>query len=643
MSFLDWAVVGLYCAITLGVGLFLAKRASKGIESYFVSGRELPWWLAGTSMIATAWGSDTPLFVTGVVRQQGIWGNWSWWCFMFAHFIIVFFFARLWRRSEVVTEVELTELRYGGREAGVLRGFKAVFWGLLFNIVTVGGLNMVGVSKTIQVVAGIERGWAIVMATALTAVYCIASGFWGVVATDFLQFILMVVGSIVLCVVAVNALGGIEAVASAVEPSKLSYLPPASSGDFWESNTAFFLSFVLIQWWAFKNADGGGIFVQRMVAVKDERQGQLSVLWFNLGHYVLRAWPWILVALASLAVAPGLLNLPVDPKTGKVDHEAAYAAMVRLYLPIGLQGFVVASFLAAFMSTMSTHINWGASYLVNDLYKRFVRPRAPDAHYLRVSRLASILVAAGAIGVAFVSDSVYDAFNLILLATAGIGPALILRWFWWRANAWTEITSMMASLLLAVPFIPMSDRWTSLAKLVSAEIGLGGGRLGGLLVTAVGTLSLALAATMLTRPVSRDKLVEFYRKVRPPRLGWGPIAREAGNLRESDATLANILLSIVGTISIAGMNGGIVLWIQGLGSEGTMVLAYSAALFLMLVGSIAERRGWMWAAAALAAVGAAVGWPAIPSAPVAAAAALVCLGLLAAAWMRPPEIVSQKS
>lgn len=633
MQFLDWAVVGIYCIGMICMGIILSKK-TKGVESYFVSGRELPWWLAGTSMIATAFASDTPLFVSGLVRSTGIWGNWIWWGLVFSTMLVAFVFARMWRRSQVVTEVEMTELRYSGTGASVLRGFKALLWGGLFNLYVAGAWPMTGLVKIMQTTVQWTKVEAIFFAASVTVVYCTVSGFWGVVATDFVQFLIAFLGAVILAIYAIDHAGGLGAIAAnATVQDRAQFMPALPHDDFWASPFAMFLSFVIIQWWAGKNSTGSGIEVQRMLACKNEKHSVLATLWYAVGHHVLRVWPWILVGLASLAIT----NPEIQKKLAEMmggDNERVYPAMVMLFLPAGIKGLVMASFFAAFMSTMDTHMNWGSSYMVNDLYKRFVvkgevrqkthrvaiyvsaavtyalgavvvwvsdmhlkydtaglaivaagvlvisalrifKDMSPMAeisgavgivislcllpsfdsvlanafsagaiplvrsilvvvcglaaagmvgrrpselttggHHLFVSRAVSVLIVLGAMIVAFKSESIAGSFDFIMKLTSGIGTVMLARFLWWRTNAWSEIAAMGVSLGLAT--------MTANPK----TFGLPDNRLFALLFISLGTTVAWVAVTFATPPVDRKKLMEFYRRVRPPRWGWGPIAAE---------------------------------------------------------------------------------------------------------------------
>lgn len=548
MNALDWTIVAAFSALTIGLGLWLSRRAGRSTDDYFLSGRTLPWWLAGTSMVATSFASDTPLFVSAITRTHGIWRNWLWWNLGISAALATFVFARLWRRSGVTTEVGFCELRYGGRGAAALRGFKALYFGLLYNCFVLGAWPILGLGKIMEVTTGVSPAVAIGACAVIAAIYCVASGFWGVVVTDFLQFIVAMTGAVVLAVAAVSAVGGLDALTAQVPADRLRMAP--FSGVEWP----WLVSLLAVQWWAFKNADGGGIFVQRVAACKSESHAVGASLWYTIAHYALRSWPWILVGLASIVLIPA-----ID------DPEKAYPTMVMRYLPHGLIGLVVASFLAAFMSTADTHMNWGASYFVCDLYKRFwVRDR-DERHYVRVSRAASLAILAIACVVAWQVRSITAAFDAVLGFTAGIGPVLLARWLWWRTNAWSEIAAIVASgaLYLTWPLLEIADN-----------------RLWMLSFVTFGSMAVWVIATLVTRAEPRERLVVFYRRVRPPGF-WGPIAREAGMTPESAARplglwLAGTALTFCLTLGIGKALFGA--WGEAMLLGGGAVLAVAALL-----------------------------------------------------------------
>ncbi len=510
MQPLDWAIVAAFCLISLAVGLLLQRTAGRDLESYFLSNRSLGWWLAGTSIVATAFSSDTPLLITGMVRRRGVWGVWEVWALGISTMLAVFVFAKLWKRANVMTEVELAERRYSGRAAAFLRAFKAVYWGLFYNCYIMGAWPVTGMAKVLEEVTGLTRGQVIIGCALLGTVYTSLSGLWGVVLTDAFQFVWAMVGAVILAVASVGAVGGLAALAEQLrDGAALHVFPPGpdAGGPLLQSPLGWWLGLVLVQWWAWKNADGGGVIVQRLVSCRNERQAMLAVLWFNVAHYCLRSWPWILTALASLILIPDEALRQVANGVPFIDHERAYPRLIMLLLPTGWRGILVASFFAAFLSTFSTQLNWGASYLLNDVYKRFLNRAASERHYLRVARLLPYALAAGAMAVAFSNQSIGGAFTWVLNLTAGIGPVLLLRWCWWRITPWSEIAAMSASLpvLLLRPQVFHAMGWPSAL-------------LPELLFMVAGTALVWLPATLLTLPTDRRTLGRFYELVRPP--GW---------------------------------------------------------------------------------------------------------------------------
>jgi Na+/proline symporter len=517
MGYLDWIVVGTYLGITLAVGVWLARRASGGLADFFISGRSLPWWLAGTSMAATTFSVDTPLYVTGLVARRGIAGNWEWWAFALSHVLLIYLFARLWRRAEVVTDVELTELRYGGRPAAVLRGSRAFLFAVPINCIAIGYV-MLAMRKVVEVLGlfdnlpdwlpGDGRLWAVVALSVFVLVYAGLSGLWGVVATDFFQFILAMVGALIVAAFALQEIGGIvelkRELADAGRADVLRFVPRPGSADL---PFGTFLAYLGIQWWAFRRSDGGGEFVQRLSACRDEREAERAAWLFNVLHYIARAWPWIVVALAALVIFPELLEPGGDPELG-------YPMLMLRYLPTGLLGIVVASFLAAFMSTVSTQINWGASYLVNDIYARFIDPTAAARKLVALGRFASVVIVILAGMAAFLADDVGKVFRFMIAIGTGPGAVLILRWFWWRVNAWAELAAMLGGFAIALlSYLPY---W--------GEVGFGLR----LAITAGGAALIWVPVMLLTAPEDEETLDGFYRRVRPGGPGWSHVRERVG-------------------------------------------------------------------------------------------------------------------
>ncbi|MDT8436494.1 MAG: sodium:solute symporter family protein [Gemmatimonadota bacterium] len=515
------------------MGIWLARRASGGLVDFFVSGRSLPWWLAGTSMAATTFSVDTPLYVTGLVARRGVAGNWEWWAFALSHLLLIYVFARLWRRAEVVTDAELTELRYGGRPAAVLRGTRAFLFAVPINCIAIGYV-MLAMRKVIEALGvaaalppwlpGDERLWIVVGLSVFVMVYAGVAGLWGVVATDFFQFGLAMLGALLVAGFAVADIGGLAAlrdgVVEAGRADALRLVPRPGSPDL---PMGTFLAYLGIQWWAWRRSDGGGEFVQRMSACRTERDAEGAALLFNLLHYVVRAWPWILAALAALVVFPGL-----------EDPEMGYPLLMLRYLPAGLLGIVVASFVAAFMSTVSTQINWGASYLVNDLYARFVDSTAPQRRLVALGRLSSALIVAAGGAAAFFASDIGTVFRFMIAIGTGPGAVLMLRWFWWRVNAWAELASMLAGFAIALlSYLPVFG---------DMEFGLR------LAVTAFGAAAVWVPVMLLTPPERDETLEAFYRRVRPAGPGWNRWRERTG--LEPDAPLRRDALRTMAAASL---------------------------------------------------------------------------------------------
>src|SRR5436853_5049547 len=446
LDFLDWSIIALYFLFNIAVGLYYKRRAGKSTAEYFLSGRNVPWWLAGTSMVATTFAADTPLVVTGLVAKNGIAGNWLWWNLLASGMLTVFFYARLWRRAGVMTDIEFSELRYAGPPAAFLRGFRALYLGLLINCIILGWVNL-AMAKILQLVFTISKGealWIVVGLIVLTSAISTLSGLWGVLVTDLFQFVIKMGMVIVLAVVAVNAVGGIEAMktklVAAGRGSALGFVPEI--GSVWMPMLTFFV-YIAVNWWAtwYPGAEpgGGGYVAQRMLSAKDERHSLLATLWFNIAHYAVRPWPWILAALASLILFPGLK----DPETG-------YIRVMIDYLPSSLRGLMIAAFAAAYMSTIATQLNWGASYLINDFWRRFVKREASDQYYVTASKVATVFLTLISAVVTFYMGSIGGAWKVLIVTGAGTGGVLLLRWYWWRINAWSEVSAMITAFVVSV-------------------------------------------------------------------------------------------------------------------------------------------------------------------------------------------------
>ena len=511
----DWLIIIAYFVLSTAIGIYYTRRAGKSIAEYFVSGRALPWWLAGTSMVATTFAADTPLAVTGLVVKYGVAGNWLWWNLALSGILTVFFFSRLWRRAGVVTDVEFAELRYGGKPAATLRGARALYLALPVNLIIMGWVTR-AMATILEVGFGMS-GWRVaVVLFAITAGYSILAGLWGVVVTDFFQFIVAMGGCIVLAVLAVNRIGGLDRLVALASghygstQAAVGVLPPLHGG--WLPLSSL-LVFLAVQWWAawYPGAEpgGGGYIAQRILSTKDERHGLLATLWFNIAHYALRPWPWILVGLFAAVSYPGLAN----PEHGYVK------AMVDL-LPSPLRGLMLAAFAAAYMSTISTHLNWGTSYLVNDFWLRFVRRNAPDREQVLVARVATVVLMLLALVVMRFLGSVEAGWRFLFALGAGTGSVLILRWYWWRISAWSELAAMAASFVTALGLQTFGH--------LSASDATGGSYATVMLITVGVTTAAWLVATFVTRPESDATLDRFYRQVRPGGPGWRRVATRLG-------------------------------------------------------------------------------------------------------------------
>lgn len=587
MSALDWVVVGSYLVLSLAIGIYLSRRGSRSMAEFFVSGRSLPWWLAGTSMAATTFSIDTPLYVSGLVARQGVAGNWQWWAFGISHVILVYVFARLWRRAEVITDAELIEIRYGGRPAAILRAFRAFLFAVPINVIAMGYAMLaarkvvvaLGLGDVLPAALGDPDLWAVVIIVVLTLVYAGLAGLWGVVATDFLQFFLALFGAIVVAAVAVGDVGGLAALRDQLEArglgNRLDFMP---FGELAQLSVWTFFAYLGIQWWAFRRSDGGGEFIQRLSASKDEREAERATWFFNILNYVVRTWPWVIVGLVALVLYPDLLEQGADPEIG-------YPRLMMDYLPAGLLGLVVASLVAAFMSTVSTQINWGASYITSDLYRRFLRPDASQRELVCVGRFASVVLVALAGWVAFHAQDIGTIFTFIIAIGTGPGAVLILRWFWWRINAWAEIASMAAGLLIALfLYTPTVDwsTWGAIGRPMLAIAALARpvsqfGNAGVLAVTAFGTAAVWLTVMALTRPESDETLDAFYRRARPGGPGWRR-QRERTGLEPLQDLSTDIRSTICGILVIFGsmfaVGGALFLrWGTALASAATAVAA----------------------------------------------------------------------
>lgn len=516
---LDWAIIATLLSITLFIGFWVSKQSGKSSAEYFLSGRNMPWWLLGISMVATTFSTDTPNLVTDMVRQNGVSGNWAWWVFLLTGMLTVFVYAKLWRRSNVTTDIEFYELRYSGKAARFLRGFRALFLGLFFNVLAMSAVSLAAI-KIGGTMLGLSPLQTIGIASVITVVFSSLGGFKGVVYTDFILFFVAMVGAVGAAYYAVQHpdVGSLQNLFSNPNVAdKLNIFPDLS--DRYTMITLFIIPFA-VQWWNswYPGAEpgGGGYIAQRMLASKDENHAIGATFFFNALHYALRPWPWIIVALCSLVVFPDLDSIRQafpNITEDKIGHDLAYPAMLT-FLPVGFTGLVLAGLIAAYMSTISTHLNWGASYLVNDFYKRFVRPDATEKQLVAVGRITTvILMVLGAI-LALVMTNALQIFEFILAFGAGTGLIFLLRWFWWRINAWSEIAAMFSSGIISiiVNFVYWPADWDNAYKFPVV-----------VLITSI----IWIIATFITKPEDKKTLYNFYQKIQPGGPGWSKIVREA--------------------------------------------------------------------------------------------------------------------
>jgi Na+/proline symporter len=606
-TFLDWSAIVGYLVITLVMGLWFRRRSSRSVDDYFVSGRNVNWWLAGTSMVATTFAADTPLVVTGLVYSQGISGNWLWWGFLLSGMMTVFLFARLWRRSGLLTDVQFAEIRYSGKPAAFLRGFRAIYLGLLMNCVILGWVTKAMTSIVSTTFAGTplltnvggfmsshfgamwsgNDGAALAICVffliPFTGLYVSLGGLWGVLWTDLFQFVLKMTIVIAVGYYAVAACGGmsamieslrhIQASAGANAADPLGFLPQFSRGvtveTLWMVPVANFLVYLGLQWWAFwypgAEPGGGGYIAQRIFSARDEKQGLLSVLWFNIAHYAIRPWPWIVTGLAVVVLYPGLKH----PETG-------YMMVLNAHLPHQYRGIAMAGFLAAFMSTIATQLNWGASYLVADFYRRFLQRNASERHYVSISRLCTVLLVIASAWVSVHLASIASGWEVVLQIGAGTGAVYILRWYWWRINAWSEISAMACSLLVTL----LLTRWQPFAgneSLIFAKSAL---------TTTVITSAVWIVVTFLTSPEPDEILLRFYRLTRPDVRGWTRIAALAPEIRQHRDIGQNLVAWALGCVMVYTClfgTGKLLLHQAGVAALLLLIAAISAVLLYRLV------------------------------------------------------------
>ena len=594
ISPVDWAIVVGYFVLCTSIGLYFTRRGGASLDQYFLSGRQAPWWLAGTAMVATTFAADTPLVVTGLVATKGVAGNWLWWNFVMSGMLTVFFFARLWRRAQVMTDVELAEVRYSGRPAAFLRGFRALYLALPINLIILGWVTRAMIKiltialglRDVSILGFVVSGEVIAVGICflITLLYSVAAGMWAVLWTDLVQFVIKMTAVIVLAVYAVDAVGGIAVLKTKVaahfgsEAAALSVLPVRvdSTGIHayaWMPLMTLMV-YLSVQWWAawYPGAEpgGGGYVAQRIFSARSERDGVLATLFFQIAHYALRPWPWIVTGLATVILYPTL-----------EDKEAGYVQAFVDLLPTPWRGFMLAGFAAAYMSTVGTHLNWGASYLVNDFYKRFLKTDGTERHYVGVSRVATVLLFLASIAVTSQLSSIEKAWELLLALGAGTGLVLILRWYWWRINAWSEISAMIASFAVStLAFTFLAPRFTANDPNAIAAV---------MLVTVAVSTVVWVVVTFATAPEPPAVLDAFYRRVRPGGPGWAPVSRRLGFGREPIPGGALAWTNwIAGIVAVYATLFGIGKLIFAETAMGIAMLVVAAAAFYWISRSFRE-------------------------------------------------------
>jgi Na+/proline symporter len=564
LTTLDWTVIAAYMVVAVAIGLAFSRRAGEDTSEFFLGGRTMPWWLLGTSMVATTFSTDTPNLVADIVRTEGVSGNWVWWAFLLTGMATVFFYAKLWRRSGVFTDVGFYELRYSGRPAAFLRGFRALYLGVFFNMVIMATVTLAAI-KIGGVLLGVGKYEVVLVAGVLTVLYSATAGLWGVVVTDLILFTLAMIGSLAAAYFALAQpeVGGLAGLVRHPEVAgRLSFLPDFSD---WSTAAAVFIVPIAVQWWSTwypgSEPGGGGYAAQRMLAARDERHALKATLWFNVAHYAIRPWPWILVGLASLVVYPDLAAIAaafphIDPSI--LGNDLAYPAML-VFVPSGLLGLVVASLAAAYMSTISTHLNWGASYVVDDVYRRFLAPDRTEAEYVRAGRLATVALIVLSSAFALWLTNALQAFQIMLQIGAGTGLVFLLRWFWWRINAWSEISAMVISFVVAVIMqYATLDPWLELVI--------------GVAVTTVGWMTL----TFLTPPDDEATLRAFYDRIRPIGAGWRAVVGDAADAT-GDSVSVPLLAWFLGCALVYGALFGTGYLLYGRAAPGLVALGFAGA------------------------------------------------------------------
>ena len=572
LTTLDWFIVLALTTLSFVPALVLARRAGSSTAEFFTSGRSAPWWLVGVSMVATTFSTDTPNLVTNLVREHGVANNWVWWAFLLTGMMTVFFYARLWRRSGVLTDLEFYEIRYSGKAASLVRGFRAVYLGLVFNCFIMATVNLAAV-KIANVVLGWPMGQTLAICAVLNIAFAATSGLWGVLVTDFIQFGIAMAGAFAAAYFALQQpeVGGLANLIARTDPATLALLP--DFGD-WSLTLTVLIIPLTIQWWSvwYPGAEpGGGSYIaQRMLAARTENDALKGTLFFNFAHYALRPWPWIIVALASMLVYPQLSDIQaafpnMDPAL--LGHDIAYPAMLR-FLPAGFLGLMVADMLAAYVSTVATHLNWGTSYLVNDFYRRFLKPGLEERQYVLMGRIVTGLLMLVAAALTYVLDTARESFELLLSIGAGTGLLYLLRWFWWRVNAWSEVSAMAASFAISLGLFIARKNGLEMASHVS------------LIWTVAVTTVVWISVTLATAPADRRRLLEFYKLVRPAGPGWESIRAESGLPPSPDSIANSVLGWVLGCLFVYSALFGAGSYIYGKTSQAlvwTVVFVVSAA------------------------------------------------------------------
>lgn len=575
MQIVDWIIVLLYFVISLLIGIYYSKKAGGTTENFFLSGRKLTWWLAGLSMVATTFAADTPLAVTELVGQNGVAGNWLWWNMLIGGMLTVFFFARLWRRAEILTDIEFIELRYSGKPAAVLRGFKAVYMGIFMNTIIMGWVNLAMIKILIgmfpEYVTPENAIYYVGGCILMTAIYSAISGLWGVAVTDAFQFVLAMTGCIILAIIVVNSpqIGGVSGLQEKLPDWAMRFTPEITSetsdtsvGGILMMTVSSFLAFIGIQWWAswYPGAEpgGGGYVAQRMMSAKDEKSSLYATLFFQVAHYCIRPWPWIIVGLCALVLYPELSH---------ADKGLGFVKAMSDFLPSGLKGLLLAAFLAAYMSTIATHLNWGTSYFINDFYKRFLAKDKPEKHYVSVSRLMTIVFMFLSVIVTTQMTTISGVWSFVIECGAGLGLVLILRWYWWRVNAISEIVATI------VPFVVYAVLYFGNFKIKFPDT---------LYVIVPVTTIAWLVTAFITKPTSRDRLEAFYRRVHPGGIGWREIAAKLTDVKSDTGYYLLFIDWIAGIILVYSFLFGIGKIIFGDYLFGSLflILGFASALLI---------------------------------------------------------------